>query len=385
MSKKTAFSFVLLVLAGAAALAGLWAGWQPAFGNTAIPAQSVAPVATPAPLPDGVIGHLPGGSAQALAVSGNHAWVVFGTQLGAVDISDRTAPHELARLELGQTIYQIALYGDYAFLATARGLQMIDISDPSRPRWVGFHALPGDWSGTRIQIRGDYAYVLHGTGLEILDLTSSPTLQQLGWYPLPIGSAIDIDLEGMYVFLSTNDKIFVMDVSDPRNPLPLASISWRGTSGRIAVSQSRLLSIGSACASTCLIYLSVLEIDYSSWTFSYIGDHTETYEEGMDALAHCVEAHRSYGWMGASTGLFVYDFQNIAPGTTWNTPLHHYSIGNVRGVVPTDDHIYAVSGFIYGNYPSEPLGLFILEPPPGPPLSHLWLPVIVQEQATGGR
>ena len=62
----------------------------------------------------------------------------------------------------------MAVSGNYAYVAdTAAGLQVIDVSNPANPQWVGGYGNSGDALG--VAVSGNYVYVADGFwGLMIL-------------------------------------------------------------------------------------------------------------------------------------------------------------------------------------------------------------------------
>ena len=62
------------------------------------------------------IGHF-GGTTYAVEVSGNYAYTSQGDDFVVLDISNKTAPVEVGRIETSGTIEDIALAGNYAYVA----------------------------------------------------------------------------------------------------------------------------------------------------------------------------------------------------------------------------------------------------------------------------
>ena len=59
------------------------------------------------------------------------------TEISVVDVSDPTNPKEMGFYDLPGITFRINVAGDYAFVTnTSKGLCVIDISDPEKPKKV---------------------------------------------------------------------------------------------------------------------------------------------------------------------------------------------------------------------------------------------------------
>jgi hypothetical protein len=71
----------------------------------------------------------------------------------------------------------VAFDGHYAYVAAQYvGLQVIDMSNPANPRWVGSYDTPGE--ARAVAVAGNYAYVADGPwGLQILRVHLPPRFE----------------------------------------------------------------------------------------------------------------------------------------------------------------------------------------------------------------
>jgi len=228
----------------------------------------------------------PRGYAQ-FTVSGNFAFIIFDSgELAVVDISDSSGPHEINIIETTSGLRDIAIADGYAYLAIGSpgdicsGLQIVDLSDPTRPEVVGgdpheyfeicdlqgsksiavsgSHAFLGATSAlvvidisdptapyevarmaTRadaIAIQRSYAYVAAGEhGLRIFDMSVPTAPQLVGTLPLPEApwgqdqdTAEAISVVGSHVYLGSS-RLQVIDISDPTRPRVLwhySAVPW---------------------------------------------------------------------------------------------------------------------------------------------------------------
>ena len=160
-----------------------------------------------------------GGYANAVAVQGNYAYVSEGSSFLVVNVSNPSSSSVVGRLAMPGMIQDIALSGQYAFVANAvAGLQVVDISNPAAPALKGFYTTTGRASG--LSILGSKAYVADGAGLEVLDLANPlyPAFLSSTNYN---GAGNDVALSSTAnkttVYLASSGIVSVIDASDSSN------------------------------------------------------------------------------------------------------------------------------------------------------------------------
>lgn len=79
------------------------------------------------------LGSLNVGRSFEVEVRGSYAYVSTLDGLAVVDVSNPSAPHEVARVESGNTVRDVEFYGNTAYVATNGGLAVYDMSSPSSP------------------------------------------------------------------------------------------------------------------------------------------------------------------------------------------------------------------------------------------------------------
>ncbi len=134
------------------------------------------------------------GFANAVAVSGDFAYVAAGSaglQVVALS-SDRRTPTILATLNLNASANDVTLAGNLAYLATAGGLKVVDVTNPAAPRLLGTFAGVGNAMG--VKVRGTTAYVAAGGSLTIVSVANPGAMIQAGTVSLG-GSAWNLDLD----------------------------------------------------------------------------------------------------------------------------------------------------------------------------------------------
>lgn len=146
-----------------------------------------------------------------------------GPEFNIIDVSNPSSPIWVGGYAIGNDVNTIYVSGNYAYLGTPNTQELItlNISDPYNIYKVGgFNALSGAGNGKSIYVVSDKLYLgkTQGAGfdLHILDNTNPETnLPQLGG--VDIGSTNSIDgviVRDYLTFLLTNKNIQILDTSD---------------------------------------------------------------------------------------------------------------------------------------------------------------------------
>lgn len=177
------------------------------------------------------------GHAEKVAIIGTKALVADRSRgLLAVDVSTPTRPRKVSIYSPLGSANGVAVEDDLAVVAANRGgVRTVDLSRPDRPREIG--ALPTTWPAyTATFVTKDMAYVTsHGGGvLYAVDL-SDPTRPTASTYlqpgPARVWTARNQFLAASTLYVATEDALFSLDVSRPRNPCTWFSMSMTG--GRV--------------------------------------------------------------------------------------------------------------------------------------------------------
>ncbi len=166
------------------------------------------------------------GSPLRVYISGNFAYVASMTSgLQILDVSNPSIPAYVGTFEAPSTVKDVVTRGSYAYLADVQlgsGLIIIDVSDPANPSMVSnYNTSNNSYS---IFISGNYAYMGEGSGgLNIINI-SNPTNPYLvsNWDKFPIypDVAREVFVESGYAYLTSHQDIgvLVFDVSNPSSP-----------------------------------------------------------------------------------------------------------------------------------------------------------------------
>lgn len=131
-----------------------------------------------------------------------------------VDVTNPNASVALSFTDLPGHTQDIAVAGDYAYLATSTGLTVWEIRDRRQPRLVGSNPAPG-WAQA-IAIQDDVAYLVSDaavvTAIDISDPAQPQTLDQLAL----AGYADDVQVVGDIAYIANGlDGLRLINVADP--------------------------------------------------------------------------------------------------------------------------------------------------------------------------
>jgi hypothetical protein len=171
------------------------------------------------------------GATYDVTISGHYAYVGSAAGLQIIDISDPTNPRQVgATSELG-TPRVLAVSGTKACLAgpNLSGLVVIDVSNPANPTKAG--VFPGNiWS---VAASGNYAYAAdYEQGLQVIDISDPTNLRQVNGYQFTNCATKNIAFSGHYAYVSIvprllgEDSMHVFDITDLANPRWLGSNPW---------------------------------------------------------------------------------------------------------------------------------------------------------------
>jgi len=166
------------------------------------------------------------GSYTAMTVNGNYAYIgellggVRQTGLNILDISDPYNPLYLGTVDhiSGSGPQNIKAAGNLVFIAAGNGgLVIVDATDPAQPTVIGRYS--NLWAGG-VDVIGDLAYVSGSTtGLYIFDVSNPVTPVLLSHY-VTSGTALEeLQIVDNLAFIADYyNGLLIVDVSDPLHP-----------------------------------------------------------------------------------------------------------------------------------------------------------------------
>lgn len=170
---------------------------------------------------------------SAVVAQGHYAYAVdHKTGLGIFSISDPTSPVLVGGYNLSLQATDVAVAGNYAFLAKVTGLDILDIQNPASPQRVGgFYAT----NINGVAVRDNYAYLAgYWSGLEVIDISNPGNPQHLSWNHGQ--GARQVALQGNYAYVAHGyEGLVVIDISNPRMPLAVGRYDSTGEAWEVAL------------------------------------------------------------------------------------------------------------------------------------------------------
>ena len=175
-----------------------------------------------------------GGSINAVAVEGNYAYVALGPRLVVLDISDPTKPTKVGQTGMlpvsavwrhAPWNLRLLISDPYVYLVDPAEelLVVVDTSDPTNPRQVGYYDTPGNAKDAF----GFYVYLVDKLGLRLVDM-SDPRDPRMAAYYETKWKIEDVSVSGQYAYLAAGKGgLRIVDISAPANPHEVASCEWR--------------------------------------------------------------------------------------------------------------------------------------------------------------
>ena len=266
------------------------------------------------------------GNARDVVTAGDYAYVASEHDgLRVVDISDPTSSHEIGALATPGDALSLAIAGSYVYVADYHsGLRIIDIANPANPTEAGYIDTPG--TANDVAVAGTYAYVADGPngGLRVIDVTDPAQPYEVDFYNTP-GWAFGVAVANNLAYVADEEKLLVIDVSNPASPTLVSSYDIGFARGVDVVNS--LVYVASASS------LHILDASVPS-------NLTEVGEYNSVGWAADVSVEGSYAYIADTwVGLHVVRIDNPSEPTKageYRTPGGF----SVDGVTAAADHIY---------------------------------------------
>ncbi|WP_317135771.1 LVIVD repeat-containing protein [Methanochimaera problematica] len=253
-----------------------------------------------------------------------------------VDIRDPNNPVKISSLKSphppGTEIRDVEVYGNTAYLSVYNiGIQIVDISDVSNPKFGNVVKLNGYNRPWRISIADGYLYVARATDktLDIFNLSDPKSPRIVGSYTAST-SALDsfsgVAVKGNYAYVTEyHNGVRVIDISDKSRPFEVTNI--------MGIDANDVKILGDY-AYVSVRYQGFSVIDISNPTQAFVaGKGTEIagYIEGIFPTDY-------YTFLaGESMGFGIYDTSDPKqPSLIVNVPV----VGGVDSVVAKDDYLF---------------------------------------------
>ncbi len=176
-----------------------------------------------------------------VAVSGQYAYC-WGDALDVIDLSNPAQPKLAHRYDTSHWLYGLPASTNFTYVPNADETWMVyDASNPADPQRVGgYKTIASARRGSpHATVSGAYAYVTYATAsttaLQIMDLRDPANPQPIGSYD-PGQFPRDVAISGTFAYLTADDGLHIIDISNPKNPVRQSVLS--GLGGSVAVSSN---------------------------------------------------------------------------------------------------------------------------------------------------
>ena len=288
---------------------------------------------------------------MAITVDGSYAF--FGGGMTGyfmiADISSINSPVQVGiTYDINGTAYQIAVKGNYAFMPTSYDtLYAIDISNKSLPIVIDRIGMGNFSSG--VAIKGNYAYIGTAGGLKVVDISNPSNLNVLsnmnGVY-----SEVLADLPNNRLFVAKPNQGFdVVDITNPASPSILFQGSGGNSGGDLVYKNGFVFQVGSAD-------VSAFQIGVSSAT--YLTSFNSTVSGQVNAIC----AKDSVFYLSTVNNLHVLKLSYLT-GMEDNSPLETaiFYLNPAEGVIslkftsspPSNIKLYDIMGKLVKQFNSN--------------------------------
>jgi hypothetical protein len=111
----------------------------------------------------------------------------------------------------------ITIAGHYAYVTTARGLNVVDIDDPLNPRIT--QQLEGLRNPRAFAVQFRYGFVVDDEGLKVVDLSSAGSPKLVPGAVVSLADAHDVYVARTYAYVANGKEgIAIVDVEEPEKP-----------------------------------------------------------------------------------------------------------------------------------------------------------------------
>jgi hypothetical protein len=180
------------------------------------------------------------GPAELLVVLGDYAYVAAAAELRIIDLSTPEHPVERSVFTVPERIYGLHVSGMTAYLAGGlEGLHIVDVSDPDGPTLIATHSTPGQ--AMDVITIGTTALVGNlMTGLEVVDLSDPTTPRLVTTRETPGYPRAVTAWDALAYVVDQPSGIHVFDMRAPHDPSALASHPSEGGPARsVALADGR--------------------------------------------------------------------------------------------------------------------------------------------------
>jgi hypothetical protein len=204
--------------------------------------------------------------------------------------------------------------GDYVYVGTSSGFEIIDVRDPAKPLFVSATdtiAYPSD-----IAVRGSHAYLASSTGgLVIFDISNLQEPWLAGSYFLPAG-IVSFQLRENLLFATdrtfNKSGLLILDVSDPSAPRKVSLAPTLDPPSHVSVSANK----------ACVVAGNIFTFDISDPAAPRkLGEYRDFFDSGTEAALQ----GNTFYVASADLGLKIFDVTADQPALIAHHPQYKAS------------------------------------------------------------
>lgn len=154
----------------------------------------------------------------------NTAYIGVNSTLEIIDLTNLSNPALLGNFSISGSINDISIQSGIAYIAAgSAGLQIVDVSNSVKPKFLGSYQT--SLSAVGVRVIGSIVYLID-TNLEIINVINPANPQLLSSYS-PTNGATSISVSKSFVYLTdTSGSLQIIDLHDPINPQFLISYQY---------------------------------------------------------------------------------------------------------------------------------------------------------------
>lgn len=269
------------------------------------------------------------GSANAIKISGTYAYVATTAGLDVIDIATpaSAALVPLSPFNAGGGEFSVEVSGATAYAGTATGVVVFNISDPPNTVATG-DTINLSETVLDLGVAGDYAYIASTGGFTILDISTIAAPVTLLHVPYSPGFLQDVELIGEFVLLSGYNGL---EIYNAQSPLSVNSAYLAKTI------ETPAIALRTATAGSYVGFGT--SSDFSMIDFSILAATvTDAAIGGIGATEGLVDVRDGVAYLVDDAGLTAYD---TAGATTFSLIGEVIADGLVYAMDVSGDVVYA--------------------------------------------
>jgi hypothetical protein len=186
--------------------------------------------------PDPVVGEVLDVEAYSVDMEGDLAYVAcWGIGLAVVDVRDRAAPKVLGTVDVPRLYEDVAVMDGYAYMKDSSGFDVVDVSDPSSPRFVT--SVTGGCS--RLVAVDGFLYVANSYYLDIYDVANPGTPVRVSHLYFDGPFVADVAIADNIACVAGSTSLFTVDITNPALPVIVGTANVGSGALAVAVAGDR--------------------------------------------------------------------------------------------------------------------------------------------------